>query len=282
MKAIKGLGRRAGRDKGGSTVLQRLKHPGFLIVGCVVLLSSAHDLLATSQNSVEELNHVVRPFAVGEELNYQVSIGAFGRVGEAVMRVDGPEVVRGRNTFLLSFDLRARITMFRIHDQTRSWIDPDRIATMRYSKDERHPLANKREEVEIFPEEMRWKSVDGAVGVTPGATPLDELSFLYHLRMLPLRDGDRHSCKLHFDSERNPVRTRVLERKRINVPAGRFDVVVVEMRVPDSRQANNQGVIRLFVSDDENRVPVRIESVMPRVGTTVLSLESARGLQTKR
>ena len=46
------------------------------------------------------------------------------------------------------------------------------------------------------------------------------------------------------------------------------------MRVRDSRRYKGEGVIRINLSDDSIRIPVRIESAMPVIGTAVMTLES--------
>jgi hypothetical protein len=46
------------------------------------------------------------------------------------------------------------------------------------------------------------------------------------------------------------------------------------MRVRDSRRYKGEGVIRINLSDDAMRIPVRIESAMPVVGTAVMTLQS--------
>jgi hypothetical protein len=67
---------------------------------------------------------------------------------------------------------------------------------------------------------------------------------------------------------------RVIGRDTIRTKAGTFPTVIVEMRVKDPRRFNGEGVIRLNLSDDANRYPVRIESSVPVLGKTVLTLES--------
>ena len=46
------------------------------------------------------------------------------------------------------------------------------------------------------------------------------------------------------------------------------------MRVRDPRRYRGEGVIRIHLSDDAGRVPVRIESRMPVVGTAVMLLRA--------
>jgi hypothetical protein len=46
------------------------------------------------------------------------------------------------------------------------------------------------------------------------------------------------------------------------------------MRVKDPRRYRGEGVIRISLSDDDRRLPVRIESRMPMLGRAVLTLEA--------
>lgn len=218
------------------------------------------------------------PFFPGEELLYRVRSSRFGGIGEAIMRVAGPDSLRGREAFVLSFDFSARILLFKVSDRTRSWFDPRAASSLRYTKRERSPLSDRDEEVEIYPDEGRWVE-NGAGGELATAAPLDELSFLYYLRMLPLEDGDVYRIARHFDSDRNPVVVSVVGRESRRQAAGSpldgtYDVVVVDMEVPDSRQEGGTSRIRLFLTDDEARVPVRLETSMPVGGTMVLELKA--------
>ena len=56
--------------------------------------------------------------------------------------------------------------------------------------------------------------------------------------------------------------------------AGEFTAWVVEMRVQDPARYKGEGVIRIHLSDSACRLPLRIESRVPSMGKTVLSLES--------
>jgi hypothetical protein len=214
-----------------------------------------------------------RPFAAGENLTYRVSTG-IGRVGTASMTVGAPEELRGRDVLRLRFRLRARVGFVVVADSTVSWLDPAEMASLRYFHTERSPISRATESVEIFPGERRWTESDGTTGTSATAAPLDELSFLYYLRTLPLADGDVYTLERHFDPERNPVEVRVLRRESWTGPAGTFPTVVVQMRVKDASHYKGKGALRLFLTDDARRLPVRIETAMPVAGTLVLSLES--------
>jgi hypothetical protein len=214
------------------------------------------------------------PFAVGEELVFRMRVGTLGTVGAGSMRVEGPEEIRGIRTLRLRFDFRTRVGPVRAMDNTTSWLDPLRMASMRFEKRERHPLSSHAEAVELFPGERRWDAGEGGAGISPTSDPLDELSFMYFIRTLPLTPNAVYEFNRHFEEDRNPIAVRVLKRERITVGAGEFRTILVEMRVKDPRRYRGEGVIRINLSDDAGRVPVRIESTMPVLGRTTLTLES--------
>lgn len=217
------------------------------------------------------------PFAPGEEMVYRVRVSPMGTVGRGTLRVESAEPVRGRETYLLRFDFTAKVGPFRAAQHSRSWVDARTLAGLRFHKHEQQPLARDvTEEVQIYAKEQRWVAADGETGRAPTTVPLDELSFLYYIRTLALPAGSELTLDRHFDPERNPVVVRVLRRERIEVPAGAFATVLVEMRVRDPQRYRGEGRIRMHLLEDESRTPIRIETTLPEVGTMTLDLESVR------
>lgn len=214
------------------------------------------------------------PFTIGEKLNYRVSVSKMGKVGTGSMWVEGPVDVRGVSTWLLRFDFQAGLGPMKAVDRTSSWLDPERMATQRYFKHEKHVLAKHDERVEIFASEGKWTAADGASGTSPTTEPLDELSFMYFIRTLALKDDTTYRFDRHFDPARSPTGVKVVRREVVTTPAGKFQTVLVEMRVRDARRYRGEGLIRINLSDDAMRIPVRIESQMPVIGSAVMTLES--------
>lgn len=212
------------------------------------------------------------PFGVGERLRYTVSAGKLGSIGEGVMSVDGPVDVRGTATLVLRSHVHARIGFVKTSERAESWIDPTRMTALRYSKRARGPFSRGDERVELYPNDQRWEDRSGRVGVSPTSQPLDELSFIYYLRTVALADDTVDSVVRHYDRDRNPIVVRVIGRDTIRTKAGTFATVGVEMRVKDRERYGGEGVIRIHFSDDANRYPVRIESSVPVLGRTVLTL----------
>jgi hypothetical protein len=214
------------------------------------------------------------PFGVGERVTYSVSVARFGTVGRGAMWIEGPVDVRGVSTYLLRFDFSAGKGPIRASDQTSSWLDPERMSVQRYWKREKHMLSRSVEHVEMFPADRRWAASSGEHGISPTDAPLDELSFIYFIRALPLSDNAVYRFTRHFDSARSPTSVSVIRRETVSTPAGDFSTVLVEMRVKDPRRYKGEGVIRINLTDDSVRLPVRIESSMPVVGKAVMTLET--------
>jgi hypothetical protein len=213
------------------------------------------------------------PFSVGERLVYEGRVRGIG--GRGTMWVAGPVDVRGVSTYELHFDFTARVGPLTVSQKSTSWLDPERMAAMRFEKRERHLLVRREESVDLFPDERRWRTSAGETGSSPSSAPLDELSFIYFVRTLSLAPESTLRLERHFDLDRSPTIVRVLGRERVSTPAGSFNTVVVEMRVRDPQHYKGEGTIRFSISEDGCRLPVRIESNIPDAGNVVLTLADA-------
>ena len=216
------------------------------------------------------------PFAPGETFQYtgRVHVGVSGR---GTLRVDGPVDLRGTTTWTLHSEMEGKLGFLKATDRSESWIDPVHMMTLRYTSQERHLLARHDDAVDIFAGEKRWASAGGLEGPLVSDMPLDELSFLYYLRTLPLTDDTTMTVARHFDAARNPTLIRVIRREDVDVGAGGFHAIVVEMRVRDARRYRGEGVIRIHLSDDKCRLILRLESDMPDAGKATLALASYEG-----
>jgi uncharacterized protein DUF3108 len=214
------------------------------------------------------------PFGVGERLTFTVSTNHLNKVGEAVMLLSGPVDVRGTSTMLASFDTHVSVARVKASNESRSWIDTRDLTSLRFAKHEHRPLATEDDSVEIFPDRHHWSGAHDT-GTVTSDHPLDELSFIYFLRTQSFAPDSTYSFDRHYDTRRSPTTVRVVKHETLHTPAGTFETVELEMRVRDGAEYKGEGVLYLWISDDRCRLPVRIESAMPVLGTGILVLESA-------
>jgi hypothetical protein len=229
----------------------------------------------SAQRSEQGAQATALPFGAGERLSFVVSTSHFAKVGNAVMALDGPADVRGIPTLVASFTTRISVALMKASNESRSWIDPTRMASLRFVKHEHRPFSSAHDSVEIFPALHRWASTRPDSGIAQSDAPLDELSFIYFLRTMTFAPDSTYSFDRHFDTRRSPTTIRVLKRETLHTAAGTFETVELEMRVKDGTNYKGDGVLHLWISDDRCHLPVRMESAMPVLGTGILTLESA-------
>jgi hypothetical protein len=217
------------------------------------------------------------PFSVGERLTYEVRVSKGDKIGSATMWIEGPVDVRGTSTYVLRFDSRIKIAFLSAVSRSSSWFDPLRRSSLRFFKHEQNPLTSHDESVNLFPDDKRWTSATGESGQSLSDVPLDELSFMYFIRTLPMTPGATYRFDRHFDVARNPTTITVVRREVIPTPMGELKTFLVEMRVHDPAHYKGEGLIRINITDDDCRMPARIMTTMPVVGTATLSIESAKG-----
>lgn len=239
------------------------------------LLAIAGSLLVVGFGArVMRAQDLALPFQPGEALQYQVRVSRVGDVGTGRMWVEGPMMEGHTLVWRLRFEMEAGRGPIRASDRTSSWLDPVHFGIVRFEKVERHVLSRSDERVTIDLETKRWSDAGGRSGPLAHDAPLDELSFIYLLRTLPLDSGATVRLDRHFDADRNPTIVRMVGRDTLTTPAGIFRTRIVEMEVRDPKRYRGSGTIRIHIEDGGCRMPIRIESRMPVLGITTLTLTS--------
>ncbi len=159
---------------------------------------------------------------MGDVLGHRVNVSRAGNVGQGQMCVERPVLKRGTLTWRLVFVMQAQRGPIKAIDRTTSWIDPTTFATTRFEKTEKHPLSRDHETVEIDAASSTWTRNTGAWQALATPLPLDELSFMYFLRSLPLEQIGTFTFSLHFDETRNPTVVYVRGEELVDTPAGVF------------------------------------------------------------
>lgn len=214
------------------------------------------------------------PFAPGESIGYKVRVGGMGATGHATMSVDGPVDVRGTSTYLLRSRTTAGIGPFKGSQLMESWLDPLKVRSLRFHEQEHRLFHSRNVWVQILPDDRSWSDNDDGSGESLTSASLDELSFIYYLRTLPISKDTLYEFSSHFDATRDPITVHESAGGVIETSSGAVMTTLMEMHVHDPRRYRGEGVVRVFLSDDRCRLPVRIESAIPGMGSMVMTMES--------
>jgi hypothetical protein len=214
------------------------------------------------------------PFGPGEHLVYRVKLGWFN-VGRGSLTVEGVEDVRGNTTYRAAMTMNGRATFYRLNDKYTTWFDTRLLQSWRFIRDYKGTYTSFRH-YEFYPERDQWDREDNdEFGPMLTDTPLDDISFVYYLRTLPLNVGDVYTSERYFREEGNPVQVRVLRKDRRETDAGEFNTIVVSPSFRSDGLFAEGGNAELHFTDDERRILVYMKVDMPRVpGSLTLHLQS--------
>jgi hypothetical protein len=213
------------------------------------------------------------PYGVGERLEYDVRFGRL-KVGSGTMEVVGTTHVRDRETWHTVFTVRGGNFMYRVNDRYESWIDTRTGNSLRYRQDQHEGNRDVERNFEFFPDRAVYTE-NGEPEQPSVNNPLDDASFIYFLRTIPLNVGETYNFDRYFIPDRNPVIIRVLRRERIRVPAGEFDAIVIQPIIKSRGLFSENGHAEVWLSDDENHIMLQMKSGL-KIGSLNLFLKSYR------
>ena len=183
---------------------------------------------AAQRTAPPEPGAAALPFAAGEHAVYRVKLGAL-TVGSGEMRILGRETVRGHPTLHARLRVSGGLPLARVDDRFDSWMDVDGVFSRRFEQDQRELGHRRHRRYEIVTDSLLYRREDnGEVKPLPTDRPLDDVSFLYYARTLPLKVGDVYTIPRYFQADGNPVVLKVLRRETVRVPAGTFHTVAVQ------------------------------------------------------
>jgi hypothetical protein len=196
---------------------------------------------------------------VGERLEYDAAWG-FVRLGRAELIVAGIDTVRGDSALHLRFVIDGGNVMYRINNQWDSWVGLEDFTSRRFVQDHEEGNKRYRNVYEIFPDSGYYRQ-EGVDSILPtSAEPLDDAAFFYFVRLVDLEVGGTYPFDRYFKPDRNPVTLRVVARETVDVPAGRFDCLVVQPIIKGNGIFREKAEGRMWITNDERRMVVQIKS----------------------
>ena len=212
------------------------------------------------------------PYGPGEKLVYDLAVGG-AKVGTGSMSLVQGEMIRGRETYHSTFDIKGGFLFFKVNDRLESWFEPATATTHRFYQLINEGSYHKERFFEIFPDSAKLHQR----GFEPKESvpePLDDASFFYFVRTVPLNVGETYTYSRYFRPEKNPVIVKVLRREKITVDAGTFNTIVLQPIIKSGGLFAEGGEALIWVTDDDRRIMVQLRAKMPVVRTLDLFLKS--------
>lgn len=202
-----------------------------------------------------------QPFSVGERMEYEVRFGPL-KVGNGHMEVVGLETVRGLPAWHTAFWVQGGTFFYKVNDVYESWIDTATFSSLRFVQQLEEGTSDKERRYDIYPDKDIYYEMHKNPPREHQAAhqPLDDGSFLYFIRTIPLVVGQTYDFNRYFRPDRNPVRIRVLRKERITVPAGTFNAIVVQPVIKTTGIFSENGQALIWLSDDDRKIMLQLKS----------------------
>ncbi|HEX8671064.1 MAG TPA: DUF3108 domain-containing protein [Longimicrobium sp.] len=211
-------------------------------------------------------------YGPGERAEYRVRLAGVG-VGRGSLEMLTVQNVNGRPAYHARMTVQGGVPGARVNDLYETWIDTAGGYSRRFHQKLQEVRYRRDRTYDFNPERRTWRRDNGDTGTLPTSRPLDDLSFLYHVRTLPLEVGKTYTLRDYFKEDGNPVVLRVVRRETVEVPAGRFRTIVVRPSIRTSGLFSEGGQAEVHFTDDARRVVVLIRSRVPVVGSLTMHLE---------
>lgn len=227
-----------------------------------VLVSGVTDHGYSQIEGFELINPVpVRvPFGEGEYLLFAIQYGLI-YAGDATLEVRNIAEINGRRTYHIVSEARTNKTfdmVFKVRDRHESFIDWERLYTLRFEKHLREGRFRRDHEVDF--DQNRHLAIYGGdtIGIPPNTQ--DFLSAMYFFRSVDIEPGQAMAMANHTNKKNYPIFIKVLRRERVAVPAGEFDCIVIEPVLETTTIFENTGKLTIWLTDDTVRMPVLMRS----------------------
>ncbi len=214
---------------------------------------------ATSTRPVLHVPPAV-PFPVGERLTFGAKYGIFS-VGSATMEVMGIDTVHNMETMHLRFTISGGALWYHLDQTIESWVGRYDFRSRRFSSVQDERGKHREHRYEIFPDSGFYREEGRDTTFATVLEPLDDASFLYWIRTVPLEVGKRYEYARYFRPDRNPVILEVVKRERVSVAGKKWRAIVVSPKIPQGRGIfAEKSETHIWLSDDPQRLVLAIQS----------------------
>ncbi|MFM9943969.1 MAG: DUF3108 domain-containing protein [Bacteroidia bacterium] len=221
-------------------------------------------------------------FTYGEELNYRVHYGIIN-AAKIKLRVDEtPVEVHDRQTYHLIADGKTLSTfdwMFKVRDRFESYMDLEYMAPVKYFKSVKEDSYSDIDLVFFDHDKKRIKGKKKNMDCP--AYVQDIIGALYYARTIDFASaakGQKYPLDIYLDQEIYNLEFTYLGKETIKSDIGKVKCIKIKPKAVADRVFSDDEAITLWVSDDENKIPIRVEADLA-VGSLKVDLTSYSGLK---
>lgn len=227
-----------------------------------------------------------KAFKKGEWLKFRISYSNFLNAGNATMEVKESTnngnttfhvVGKGKTTGIISW-------FFKVRDNYQSYFYKESLQPYRFIRKINEGGYTKNKEI-LFDQDLKKAIVKDHKHKTEKEYTInddvqDMISALYYLRSQDLdkmNAGDETTLTMFFDQTNYKFKLRLLGREVIRTKFGKVAAVKFRPIVQEGRVFKENESLTVWVTDDENKIPLRIKASLA-IGSLRVDLDAYKGL----
>jgi len=222
-------------------------------------------------------------FKEGEKLTFNLNYG-FVTAGVAVMEIPRIKKISGREAYHVTFEVNSvpSFDMFyKVRDRYETYIDVEGLFPWRFEQHIRE--GGYTRDFSAFFDQRKGiaKTSEGEYDI-----PLyvnDIVSAFYFARTFDysnMKVNDLFHLQNFYKDKVYDLDVRYLGKETIEVPAGKFDCIIVEPLVKEGGLFKHEGNIIVWLTDDELKMPVKVRTKII-IGYVEAKLTDYEGLAGK-
>jgi hypothetical protein len=201
-----------------------------------------------------------KAFGVGEKLEFSVKYGKI-KAGTAIMEI--PEIVShdGYDCYRIVSSAYSNdfvSVFYKVRDSVITLVDISGIFPRKFAKHLREG-GYKSDRTTLFNQKDHL-AITGSDTIPTYSFVQDALSSLYFLRTQDIVVGKEILIDNHTDKKNYPLKIIVHKKEKIEVPAGKFNCIVVEPVMRAEGIFKAKGNIKIWLTDDQYKMPVMMKS----------------------
>ena len=224
-----------------------------------------------------------KAFKEGEKLTFDLNYG-FVTAGVAVMYIPKIKKISGRNAYHVTFEVNSvpSFDMFyKVRDRYETYIDVEGLFPWRFEQHIRE--GGYTRDFSAFFDQRKGiaKTSEGEYEIPKYVN--DIMSAFYYARTFDysnMKVNDLMHLQNFYKDKVYDLDVRYLGKETIDVPAGKFDCIIVEPLVKEGGLFKHEGNIIIWLTDDELKLPVKVRTKII-VGYVEAKLTDYEGLAGK-
>lgn len=227
----------------------------------LILFAALFFVAFTSADEFRKVDN--KAFGLGEKLTYNVNY-SFATVGIASFSIPEIKTFSKRKCYRIKFQVSTVPSFdlfFKVRDLYETYLDVEGIFPWRFEQHIREGKFSRDFSAFFDQRKNKAKTTEGEYDIPKYV--LDIVSAFYYVRTMDLgkmKKGERFNLKNFYRDKTHDLDVIYHGKETIEVPAGKFDCIIVEPLVREGGLFKHEGNILIWLTNDEAKIPVKVRT----------------------